>query len=238
MEEQHQFSPSDFIPGDIVDAVSKIQNYYLIESRGAEMAKEFFDLIHIRAYSRVGFKSALHDSVLWAIGYILIGGVVYFIQENYLTTVDTQVLRWTVHVSPLVWFTKLASFGYLAVSTGCCIYMSQYYIGVVCKRAFNTLFGSRAMFLLTFSICTFAVLGLLYKQVFSEPNLIEFCGAVYKISPDFAARLYHFLMNYFRPSLFESGIMSIVASVISIALPLVTVVFFKYVRRRKEVVED
>ena len=238
MEDHQQQSPSDFIPHDIVNAVSKIQNYYLIESKGAEMAKEFFDLVHIRAFSQVGLTSALHDSVLWAIGYVLLGGIAYFIQDNYLTTVDTQVLRWTVHVSPLVWFTKLASFGYLSVSTGCCIYMSQYYIGVVCKRAFNTLFWSRAMFLLTFSISTFAVLGLLYKHVLTEANLLEFCRGVYKVSPDFAERLYRFLVDYFRPSLFESGIMSLVASAISIALPLITVVFFKYLKKKKEVIDD
>ena len=235
MEESHTQAPADFIPTNIVNATSKVQNYYLLESTAGAYRKEFFDLDHVRAFSSVGLKSALHDSVIWALGYILLGGIAYFVQDNYLTVQTMKIYHWTVRSSPFFWFTKTASFGYLVVSTGCCIYMTQFYTGVVCKRAINTLFMSRALFLATFALVTFFVLGMLNKYLFNEANILEACRLVFRINADFSERLYLFLSGYFRRSLFESAIVSLLASFLSVVLPLLSMLYFRYKKRKKEV---
>lgn len=235
MESGQTQPPGDFIPTDIVDALSKVQNIHLVESRTGPLAKEFFDLQHVRAFSSVGLKSALHDSVIWAIGYLLLGGVAYFVQENYLTVHTMKIFRWTVHVSPYFWFTKIASFGFLATSTGCCIYMSQYYIDFVCKRAINTLFMSRSLFLTIFSFVTFGTFGLLYKYVFNDTNVVYVCHLIYRLHPDTAERLYGFFAGYFRRSLFQAGIVSLVASFVAVLLPMLCLLYFRYRKKKKKV---
>jgi len=228
-------APGDFIPTNIVNAAAKVENYYLLESSIGPLAKEFFDLEHVKAFSSVGLKSALHDSVVWVIGYVLCGGVVHFIQDNYLAAQTMMIFGWTVNASPFFWFTKMASFGFLATSTGCCVYMSQFYIGVVCKKAINTVFTSRALFLIVFSFLTFLALGILHKYVFNDIDILDACRLVYRIHPDFAERLYRFLAGYFRRSLFESAIVSLVASLLSILLPFLTALYFRYRKRSKKV---
>ncbi|MDA8103773.1 MAG: hypothetical protein M0Z71_00170 [Nitrospiraceae bacterium] len=235
MEESHTQAPADFIPTNIVNATSKVQAYYILESTAGAYKKEFFDLEHVRAFSSVGLKSALHDSVIWALGYVLLGGIAYFIQDNYLTVQTMQIYHWTVKSSPLFWFTKTASFGYLVVSTGCCVYMSRFYTGVVSKRAINTLFMSRGLFLITFAIVTFFVLGMLNKYLFNEENLLEAFRLVYRMNADFGERLYLFLSGYFRRSLFESAIVSLLASFLSVTLPILSMLYFRYKKRKKEV---
>jgi hypothetical protein len=236
----HNHKPEDFIPTSLRNSISKIQKYYMLESRVGTLPKEFFDVDHIAAYSMVGMKSALHDTALWALGYVVLGGIAYYIQYNALqgTPLGVQTLQffdWTIKVPPLYWSTKFASFGYLATSTGCCIYMSQYYIGAVCKRAIGYLFINRFICLIVFFVSTFLVLGVFRKYVFSEVNLIMVGRIIYRMHPDTAERLYDFFLNYFRRSLFESGIVSLVASSASIVLPLLSATYFKFRKRTKKI---
>jgi hypothetical protein len=228
-------SPSDFIPKDIKDAAAKIQKYYLLESSAGDLAAEFFDIEHYTAYAAVGLKSALHDSIIWATVYVLLGAAAWYVQENYLPLQTTRIFLWTVQVSPLLWLVKTSSFGYLAATTGLCVFISRYYTGLVTKRAIRTLFMGRGTFLIVFSLMTFFIFGFSYRYGVTEDNIVAVSRFLYTVDPDFAANIYS-LLKYFRRSLFESAVISVLASTASIAVPLLTAIFFRFKKKKKDVI--
>ena len=220
------------IPEDLTDAYDKVQELYGLEDTVGAVRTEFFGLKNVQAFATIGRKSAWHDSILWAGGYVLCGGIVYYIQDNYLAEKTMTIFDWTLNCSLYYLLTKIASFGYLAGSTGICIWMSRYYAYTVSKKAINSLFAARMMFLFIFAFATFVTLGFLNRYVFTESNLLYVFRPMYKMFPDTALRLYAFFMGYFKRSLFESAVVSVVASLLSAVLPTLTMIFFGARKRR------
>lgn len=239
-EKKKEDKPADFIPTSFRSAISKIQKYYMVENAGVLLPNEYFDVEHVAAYSMVGMKSALHDTLLWALAYIVFGGIAYFIQYNYLdsTPLRPQTFEFfdrAFTIGPLYFMTKVVSFGYLATSTGWCVYASRYYVGSFGKKAINYLFLNRAIGLVVLSFATFLGLGVIWKYLLNDENLLIIGRSIYWLHPDTAERVYIFLATFFRRSLFESGIVAIVASVISIGLPFFSMLYFKVRKRRKQI---
>jgi hypothetical protein len=220
-------------PTNIINAVSKIQNYYLVEKNGP-LEKEFFTGDHITAFTKVGLHSAFHDSIIWVIGYVLIGGLIYFLQENYLTlmSMDFPIIG-EVKGHPLYWFTKMASFGFLLLSTGCCIWASRYYTGTVPKRAINTLFTARSIFLVSFALISFFLLGMLRKLLMDEGNITKIYQFVFRQNANLAEKIFYFIRDYFTRSLFESSILCLITATLSIIVPFITISYFRVMKRRK-----
>lgn len=220
-------------PSNIIDAMSEIQHYFLVEDSGQPMRKEFFTMTHTMGFAKVGITSALMDSIVWVVGYVFVGAIIFYVQENYLTERTTQLLFWTVNGSPLYWFAKLASFGMLLFSTVMCVLMSRYYTGTVPKRAINTLLTTRAMFLVSFSLISFILLGLLYKYLMNDQVIDKIYLHIAQMNAPFAEKIYYFLHNYFRRMLFESGITALIASTISVIVPFFSISYFRFAKKRK-----
>jgi hypothetical protein len=216
----------------MIDAMSEIQQFYLVESSGEPLSKDFFTMSHIMGFSKVGLNSAFRDSIVWLSLYVLVGALVYYIQENYLVERTTQILLWQVGGSPLYWFIKIASFGGLCFSTTICVMISRYYTGMTPKRAIKTLFLTRAMFLASFSVLSFVILGGMYRYLMNEQVLKGIYNYFFKINPAWASNSYYFLHNYFRRALFEAGITVLVASFIAITLPFISMLAYKIIKKK------
>ena len=214
-------------PATLIDAMSEIQQYYLVEHSGQPLHKDFFTMSHVMGFSKVGLHSAFRDSILWLSLYVIVGAIVYYVQENYLVERTTQLLFWTVNGSPLYWFIKMASFGGLFFSTTICILTSRYYTGMTPKRAINTLFITRAMFLISFSLVSFLIMGVLFKFVMSDAAINNMYLYFSKINTDFATSIYYFLHNYVKRSLFEASITVLIASAVAIIVPFCSMFFFR-----------
>jgi hypothetical protein len=222
------FSP----PPDLITAHSMIQQWYVAESSGQSFAKEFFTLEHVRQFSKVAIKSALFDSLIWLSIYVLGGAVVYILQENYLTEHMSQLLFWQVKGSPLFWCTKAASFMGLLFSSVLCIMMARYYAGTVCKKAINSIFVPRTIFLVCFSLVSFLLLGIAFKALSNE-NVIHIANLFALVNPELANKICYFTLYYLRRALFESAIVVLLASAFSVILPFLAISFFKFYKREK-----
>jgi hypothetical protein len=205
-----------------------------MESGGQPLHRDIFTWDHIWAYGWVGFHTALRDTLVWVVLYVVIGAPVYYFQEHYLTEKVTQIFIWNVSGSPIYWFIKMASFGGLFASTVMCGMMSRFYVGNIPKRAIHTLFVVRAIFLCTFSFLTFWLFGLLYKYLFNPEVITMIYTAVGRVSANHAQKIYLFINNYFRRALFEASITVIVASAISIIIPILTVGLYKIAGQRSQ----
>jgi len=219
-------------PATMIDAMSEIQQFYLVESSGQPLSKDFFTMTHIMGFSKVGLNSAFRDSIVWLTLYVLAGSFVYYIQENYLVERTTQILLWQVQGSPLYWFIKLASFGGLFFSSVICVMTSRYYTGMTPKRAIKTLFLTRAMFLASFSVLCFVIHGVMYRYLMNDYVLKGIYDYLVRIKPALASNIYYFLQNYFRRALFEAGITILVASFIAIIIPFCSMLAYKVIKKK------
>lgn len=232
--DQHETQGLNFVPPrNLIIALSMIQHWYVAESKGQTFVKEFFTFEHTMAFSLVAIKSAFYDTLIWITLNVLGGSFVYFIQQGLLTEQTTQLLFWQVEGSPFFWFIKLTSFIGLAFSSVLCILMARYYTGVVPKKAINAVFATRAIFLLCFAFVAFFIFGLLYKHLANEEIIRTIYHHISSFNSSMASRFYYFVTNYFRRALFESGIVAVVASILAIILPFLSIMLFRFYKRKK-----
>jgi hypothetical protein len=221
-------------PKNLMHAMSEVQQWYLGEKNGQPFDRSFFTMNHFMAFTEVALKSAFMDSVIWIFGYVLFGASVLFIQNNYLGEQSTQLFFWRISGSPLYWFARISSYAGFAFSTTLCVLMSRYFTGVVPRRAVNTLFSTRAIFLGSFALVSFLLLGLAYHFVRMKGLPETMYLQLRELTPLFAARLYQFVEFNLPRILFEAGITIILACAVSIVLPYITISCFRVAIRRRE----
>lgn len=223
------------MPKSLTGAVSIIQRLKLMENERRSLNKDFVVLDQVVGFSEVGIKSAWHDSLIWVAGYILIGTIIYFLQGSYLVENRTKVLLWLLDGSPLYWISKAASFSGLIFSTGMCVYMSKFYVGIACKKAINSVLFSRALFLASFSIVIFVSLNTVSNSLLTGKAIEQFIFSVAKTNREAAINLHWFLHNYLRRALFEAAIVALLSAIASIITPFVSLIIFRVARKRDRV---
>lgn len=225
------FSP----PHNLIHAMSEIQQWYLAEKNGQPFDKNFFTMSHTMAYSKVAIKSAFWDSLMWIGVYVFIGAIIFFVQENYLVDKSTDFLLWKdIKGSPVYWFSKISSFGSVVFSTTICIMMGRFYTGVIPKKAINTIFTVRSIFLACFALVAFVLLGVTYR-FFSDPMFVNNITSFFsKFNQGFAYRIDYFVAYYFRRMLFESAITAVMVSLASIVIPFIAISTYRFIKQKKE----
>lgn len=216
----------------LTNAMAKIQDFYIQESEGGGIKKEFFTIDHSIAFAQAGIKQSMTDSIIWISCYVFSGAIIIYLQGLYLTEKTTQLFFWEVSGSPIYWFAKAVSFAGLCFSTVLCVMMCKYYVGPVTKKAINSLFATRAIFLISFSFVVFSVLGVVYKYFLTDVSL----GKVYSMlafNETLASNVYYFLGGYFRRAIFESAIIAIVASFTAVLLPYASLILFSMFGRKE-----
>ena len=227
--------PSFPMPKSLTGAVSIIQRLKLMENERRSLDKDFVVLDQVVGFSEVGIRSAWHDSLIWVVGYIFVGTIIYFLQENYLVETRTRILLWQLDGSPLYWISKAASFSGLIFSTGMCVYMSKFYVGIACKKAINSVLFTRALFLASFSLVIFVSLNTVSNVLLTGKVIEEFISSIAKISREAAMNLHWFLYKYLRRALFEAAIVGLLSAIASIITPFVSLIIFRVVRKRDRV---
>jgi hypothetical protein len=120
-------------PKNIIDAISEIQQFYVIESKSQNIPAEFLTLEGTIGFFKMGLRSGFGETV-----FIFL---LFPVFEFYLI--------------PFVFHSKglgavlmgAVPFILLMANTGLCIYVSRFYIGTLTRRAINSLFFGRAFIL-------------------------------------------------------------------------------------------
>lgn len=223
------------IPKSLLSAVSMIQRLKLMENGRKSLDKDFVVLEQSVGFLEVGIRSAWFDSLIWITGYVVAGAIVYFMQDNYLEEVKTQIFSWQLDGSPLYWASKAASFSGLLFSTGLCVYMSRFYIGDACKKAINSVFMARGIFLVSLSLFIFVALNGIKKFALSDSGIEKTAAFFSFISRSFALNLFIFLHNYFKRALFEAGIIALLAGFASAVTPYISILIFRTLKKKEKI---
>jgi len=122
-------------PRNLLNAISEIQQFYVIEGKGQNIPAEFLTLERTLDFFRIGVASGFHEGVALA---FLFPFFYFYLFPFVLSELDT--------VSHILF----GSIPYLVliINTLMCCYISRYYIGNITRKSINSLLLGRAMSLL------------------------------------------------------------------------------------------
>ncbi len=122
-------------PATLLNSISEIQQFYVIESKGQDIPHEFLTLERTLDFFRIGLKSGFNE------GFILV--LLFPVFRFYLFPFVLQKLDLFTHL-------LFGSIPYmvLLINTIMCCYISHYYVGNITRKAINSLLSGRATSLL------------------------------------------------------------------------------------------
>ena len=122
-------------PRSIINVISEIQHYCMAEKMGKDLPEEYLTLENSLGFFGVGAKSGLTEGL-----FLLL----------LLPAVDFYLVPFVLKSPSLFLKTMFGSFPFLPViaNTFLCAYISQYFVGVVTRKAINSFFTGRMLVLI------------------------------------------------------------------------------------------
>ena len=139
-------------PKTLLNAISEIQQFYVIESTGEDIPKEFLTLEQTMDFFKIGATSGFQEGLMMAICLPVIE--LYFIPF---------VLK-----NPDIYakiFFGMVSYLAIVFNSILCIYVSRYYIGAVTRKAINTVFVGRGLTLVFKAGLVYLIWAVLSKMM-------------------------------------------------------------------------
>ena len=185
-------------PRNLLNAISEVQQFFVIESKGQDIPGEFLTLEHTLDFFKIGVKSGFHE------GFALV--LLFPVFHFYLFPFVFQKLDFVSHI-------LFGSIPYLVlmVNTAMCCYISRYYVGNITRKAINSLLMGRAMSLLLKAFLLYVLYLVLFRL--STPENI------WKLAMQFGSRAEEIYNGFFEikphlmPVATESSILMVVAAV-------------------------
>ncbi len=185
-------------PRNLLNAISEVQQFYVIESKGQDIPGEFLTLEHTLDFFKIGVKSGFHE------GFALI--LLFPVFHFYLFPFVFHQLDFLGHI-------LFGSIPYLVliVNTGMCCYISRYYVGNITRKAINSLLMGRAMSLLLKAFLLYVLYLVLFRLCTPEN--------IWKLALQFGSRAEEIYSGFFEikphlmPVATESSILMVVAAI-------------------------
>lgn len=137
-------------PKNLLNAISEIQQFYVIESKGQNIPAEFLTLERTIDFFKIGLKSGFHE------GFALV--LLFPVFHFYLFPFVFDKIDFFSHII-------FGSIPYLVllVNTAMCCYISRYYVGNITRKGINSLLAGRAMSLLVKGFLLYVVYLVLHR---------------------------------------------------------------------------
>lgn len=163
-------------PQNLLSAISEIQQFYVIESKGQNIPAEFLTLERTIDFFKIGIKSGFHEGLALV---ILFPVFHLYLFPFVLQQLDlfSQLLFGCIPYLPLI------------INTAMCSYISRYYVGNITRKGINALLTGRAMSLLLKAFLVYVIYLILYRL--STPENIM------KISLHFGSRAKKIYFGFF-----------------------------------------
>lgn len=187
----------DLRPANLLNAISEIQQFFVIEGKGQEIPAEFLTLERTLDFFKIGIRSGFHE------GLVLI--FLFPLFSFYLFPFVFKGLDRTSHL-----LFGCIPYLVLLVNTLMCSYISRYYVGNITRKAINALLAGRTMALLIKSFLLYAAYLLLFRV--STP------ANVWKAASWFGARAERIYSGFLAvkphlvPAATESSLLMVVAA--------------------------
>jgi len=209
---------------DILDAISQIQQFYVIESTG-EIPEDFLTIRGTLNFFNVGFGAGFLESLLFMLLSIIILPIsnnVYILNffKRYITLFELKIFLYFLDFLPII------------ISAGLCCFLSKYYIGRITKKAINSLLAGR--------LFSMTIKGMIYFVVFIFlSKLITVKRAVYIASLPIFHKYYYsiyYMLLGLKVSLIRTAFITLVVFFIAIIIPFIFIWGVSWYRKIKLIV--
>ncbi|WP_319549493.1 hypothetical protein [Desulfogranum marinum] len=193
-------------PKNLLNAISEVQQFYVIESKGQNIPAEFLTLERTIDFFKIGLKSGFHEGFTL----VLLFPVFHFYLFPFVFRQLDLFSRIAFGCIPYI---------VLLVNTAMCCYISRYYVGNITRKAINSLLVGRAMSLLLKAFILYVVYLVLYRL--STPENI------WKIAMQFEAKAERIYDGFFeiKPHLLPVATKSAILMVMAAIFPYGSVYF-------------
>jgi hypothetical protein len=218
-------SPPPHKPKGLVDALSEIQQYYVVERSGSPIPEDFFTLGGKLAFFEVGFRAAFLSGIVSALLMPFAFGVI----ERYIPIFGSY--------NPSLFDRIFAIVLSISFSIAHSVFISltgKYYIGSISKSAIKNLLGGFISGALLKLVIAFILFHTIYFYFLSQKFLTR---NLLKLSPfikyETLKKVYLFLME-FRPVFLISSYFLIFSTFLMIIIPILSILISSR-RTRKEI---
>jgi hypothetical protein len=137
-------------PVNLLSAISEIQQFYVIESKGQNIPAEFLTLERTIDFFKIGLKSGFNEGL----SLVLLFPVFHF----YLFPFVLLQLDWFSHL-----LFGCIPYLPLIINTLMCSYISRYFVGNITRKAVNSLLSGRALSLLLKAFLVYVIYLVLFS---------------------------------------------------------------------------
>ncbi|MHB1350249.1 MAG: hypothetical protein ACYCYR_10300 [Desulfobulbaceae bacterium] len=137
-------------PQNLLSAISEIQQFYVIESKGQDIPAEFLTLERTLDFFRIGIRSGFHEGLIL----VLLFPVIHFYVFPFaLQRLDlfSQILFGSIPYLPLI------------INTAMCSYLSRYFVGNITRKGIYSLLMGRCLALLLKASLVYVVYLVLFR---------------------------------------------------------------------------
>ena len=137
-------------PKNLLSAISEIQQFYVIESKGQNIPAEFLTLERTLDFFKIGLASGFQEGLALALLFRVFHFYLFPFVFHQLD-LFSKILFGCIPYLPLI------------INTAMCSYISRYYVGNITRKGINSLLMGRAMSLLFKSFLIYVLYLVLYR---------------------------------------------------------------------------
>lgn len=214
---------------NILNALSEIQRYHIIEDRSEEIPKEYFTLEQIWDYIKIGFKSGMIESFIFSCLLCFLQAIYpsykYYFLNLELSSNEKLIL-------------DLCSYLPIVFTTLFMIYISKYYKGLLTRRAIFALMNGRSISFVFKGLIIFFLFQWIMKLSIENPQAIYSLAdwTMWIFDPFIdgisVKQVYVFYYKYAIPALHDAGYEILYSMLIFAFLPYLTIFYKGYKERR------
>ena len=219
-------------PKNIINALSEIQRYYIIEKRSDDLPEEYFTLEQIWDFFKVGFKSGILEGLIFIT-------LLPFLQTIY-PSFKFFFLGDTISKQEQMFFT-ISSYVSTVISTLFMVYLSKYYEGGLTKRAIFALINGRSVTFLIKGVGIYFLFNYIQKISLKDPNVVyswvDFTQWIFNLftkSEITTEAVYRYYYKFVIPALGDMANEILFSMIIFAFFPYLTVFYKGYIQKREK----
>jgi hypothetical protein len=208
----------------ILDAISQIQQFYVIEASGQPIPDDFLTVRGKLNFFNVGFGAGFLEALLFAFFMSII--TILVSDENtrqaiarYFPLVNNSIFLWSVNLLPVI------------ISGGLCCYLSRCYIGKITRKAIDSLLLGRVFSLVLKGLVLFFLMIWISNSINSHSSW-ALAQWVSFHEYHFATRVYYILMAM-KPLLIQRAFELLAIFGLAIIMPFLFIWGVAWVRKLK-----
>ena len=208
----------------ILDAISQIQQFYVIEASGQEIPDDFLTLRGKLNFFNVGFGAGFLEALVFALLMSLIlilssDDITRQATARYFPMINSNVFLWVINLLPVI------------ISGGLCSYLSRNYIGKITKKAIDSFLLGRvfSMILKSLVLCFFMIW---VSNAIDPYSAWRFSQIVSLKNYDLAIRIYYMLLAV-KPLLIKRAYELLAIFGLAVVMPFLIIWGVAFVRKMK-----